>query len=98
MQLTGFFPELKDERAGPPRFLRCLRDIWTLLGDEVVFEVEVAGYPAPDLTWYHQDKRVMEGKNVKVSAAIVAVHSDYISTTETVINLHLHEASGAIRF
>ncbi|RCN25022.1 immunoglobulin I-set domain protein, partial [Ancylostoma caninum] len=35
--------ELKDEHAGPPRFLRCLRDTWTLLGDEVVFEVEVAG-------------------------------------------------------
>ncbi|EPB67836.1 immunoglobulin I-set domain protein [Ancylostoma ceylanicum] len=62
--------QLKDEHAGPPRFLRCLRDIWTLLGDKVVFEVEVAGYPAPDLTWYHQDKRVMEGKNVKSASAV----------------------------
>ncbi|VDP02270.1 unnamed protein product [Heligmosomoides polygyrus] len=59
--------DLKDERAGPPRFLRCLRDIWVPLGEEVVFEVEVAGYPAPDLTWYHQDKRVPEGKNVKIN-------------------------------
>ncbi|ETN72289.1 hypothetical protein NECAME_13906, partial [Necator americanus] len=59
--------ELKDEHAGPPRFLRCLRDVWAPLGEEVVFEVEVAGYPAPDLTWYHQDKRVTEGKDVKIN-------------------------------
>ncbi|KAK6047730.1 immunoglobulin I-set domain protein [Cooperia oncophora] len=59
--------DLKDERAGPPRFLRCLRDIWTPLGEEVVFEVEVAGYPAPDLTWYHQDKKIVEGKTVKIT-------------------------------
>ncbi|VDM54489.1 unnamed protein product [Angiostrongylus costaricensis] len=59
--------ELKDEPAGPPRFLRCLRDIWTPLGEEVVFEVEVVGYPAPDLVWYHQDKRIVEGKSVKIN-------------------------------
>uniref|UniRef100_A0A158PAH4 TITIN n=1 Tax=Angiostrongylus cantonensis TaxID=6313 RepID=A0A158PAH4_ANGCA len=59
--------ELKDEPAGPPRFLRCLRDIWTPLGEEVVFEVEVAGYPAPDLVWYHQDKRIVEGKSIKIN-------------------------------
>ncbi|VDO56555.1 unnamed protein product [Haemonchus placei] len=59
--------DLKDERAGPPRFLRCLRDIWTPLGEEVAFEVEVAGYPAPDLTWYHQDKKIVEGKTVKIT-------------------------------
>ncbi|KAK5984897.1 hypothetical protein GCK32_008606 [Trichostrongylus colubriformis] len=59
--------DLKDERAGPPRFLRCLRDVWTPLGEEVVFEVEVAGYPAPELTWYHQDKKIVEGKTVKIT-------------------------------
>ncbi|VDM83339.1 unnamed protein product [Strongylus vulgaris] len=62
--------ELTDERAGPPRFLRCLGDIWTPLGEEVVFEVEAAGYPAPDLIWYHQDKRVIEGKNAKVGVTV----------------------------
>ncbi|KAJ1359849.1 hypothetical protein KIN20_018667 [Parelaphostrongylus tenuis] len=59
--------ELQDEPAGPPRFLRCLRDIWTPLDEEVVFEVEVAGYPAPDLIWYHQDKRIVEGKSIKIN-------------------------------
>lgn len=31
--------ELSDKPAGPPRFVKCLRDVWTPLGEEIVFEV-----------------------------------------------------------
>ncbi|VDN35177.1 unnamed protein product, partial [Cylicostephanus goldi] len=74
--------DLTDERAGPPRFLRCLGDIWMPLGEEVVLQVEVAGYPAPDLIWYHQDKRVVEGKNVKINY-----------TSETVCELRISDVT-----
>ncbi|GMT09123.1 hypothetical protein PFISCL1PPCAC_420 [Pristionchus fissidentatus] len=56
-----------DESAGPPRFVRCLRDIWTPLGESVVFEVEIAGAPLPELAWYHNDNRLAESKNVEIS-------------------------------
>ncbi|VDM08832.1 unnamed protein product, partial [Wuchereria bancrofti] len=56
-----------DEPAGPPRFLKCMRDIWTPLGKDVEFEVEVNGYPLPELTWYHLDEKVLEEKNVQIS-------------------------------
>ncbi|VDO55992.1 unnamed protein product, partial [Brugia timori] len=56
-----------DEPAGPPRFLKCMRDIWTPLGRDVEFEVEVNGYPLPELTWYHLDEKVLEEKNVQIS-------------------------------
>ncbi|KAF8382632.1 ttn-1 [Pristionchus pacificus] len=56
-----------DEPAGPPRFVRCLRDIWTPLAESVVFEVEIAGAPLPELAWYHNDNRLAESKNVQIS-------------------------------
>uniref|UniRef100_A0A0N5ALN6 Myosin light chain kinase, smooth muscle n=1 Tax=Syphacia muris TaxID=451379 RepID=A0A0N5ALN6_9BILA len=56
-----------DEPAGPPRFLRCLRDIWSPVGSEVVFEVEVEGHPLPELSWYHNDKKVVEDRTMKIS-------------------------------
>ncbi|KAK6109169.1 Immunoglobulin I-set domain family protein [Brugia pahangi] len=56
-----------DEPAGPPRFLKCMRDIWTPLGRDVEFEVEVNGYPLPELTWYHLDEKVLEEKNIQIS-------------------------------
>ncbi|GMR58628.1 hypothetical protein PMAYCL1PPCAC_28823, partial [Pristionchus mayeri] len=56
-----------DEPAGPPRFVRCLRDIWTPLGESVVFEVEIAGAPLPELAYYHNEKRLAESKNVQIS-------------------------------
>lgn len=55
-----------DEPAGPPRFLKCMRDIWAPLGEDVEFEVEVSGYPLPELTWYHLDEKILEEKNVQV--------------------------------
>lgn len=56
-----------DEPAGPPRFLKCLRDIWSPLGSEIVFEVEVEGHPLPELSWYHLDQKVAEDRNTKIS-------------------------------
>ncbi|MCP9264538.1 Titin [Dirofilaria immitis] len=44
-------------QLGLPRFLKCLRDIWASLGDNVEFEVEVSGCPVPELTWYHLDQK-----------------------------------------
>uniref|UniRef100_A0A914ZQD0 Titin n=1 Tax=Parascaris univalens TaxID=6257 RepID=A0A914ZQD0_PARUN len=59
--------EPTDEPAGPPRFLRCLRDIWSPLGKDVTFEVEVGGCPLPELTWFHFDEKVVEDKIVQIS-------------------------------
>ena len=58
---------LTDEPAGPPRFIKCLRDIWTPLGETMTFEVEVAGCPLPELNWFHNDRKVKEGKDIQVS-------------------------------
>ncbi|VDK88198.1 unnamed protein product, partial [Onchocerca ochengi] len=55
-----------DQPAGPPRFLKCMRDIWAPLGDNVEFEVEVSGYPLPELTWYHLDEKVLEKNNIQI--------------------------------
>ncbi|KAK6029157.1 immunoglobulin I-set domain protein [Ostertagia ostertagi] len=50
--------DLKDERAGPPRFLRCLRDVWTPLGEEInylsenVCELRVSQVSLRDLGSY----------------------------------------------
>uniref|UniRef100_A0A915PUX1 Uncharacterized protein n=1 Tax=Setaria digitata TaxID=48799 RepID=A0A915PUX1_9BILA len=55
-----------DQPAGPPRFLKCMRDIWAPLGENVEFEVEVSGYPLPELTWYHLDEKVLEEKNIQI--------------------------------
>ncbi|VDK82765.1 unnamed protein product [Litomosoides sigmodontis] len=55
-----------DQPAGPPRFLKCLRDIWVPLGGDIEFEVEVSGYPLPELTWYHLDEKVREENNVQI--------------------------------
>ncbi|KAL3986026.1 Immunoglobulin I-set domain family protein [Acanthocheilonema viteae] len=55
-----------DHPAGPPRFLKCLRDIWAPLGDGVEFEVEVSGYPLPELTWYHLDEKILEQNNIQI--------------------------------
>lgn len=60
--------EPTDRPAGPPRFLKCVRDIWSPLGENVEFEVEVSGYPLPELTWYHMDEKIIEDKNVQVPA------------------------------
>ncbi|VDK50737.1 unnamed protein product [Anisakis simplex] len=46
--------EPTDEPAGPPRFLRCLRDIWSPLGKDVTFEIEVGGYPLPELACFER--------------------------------------------
>ena len=59
-------PGITDEPAGPPRFVKCLTDIWTPLGEKMIFEVEVAGCPLPELTWFHNDKKVKEGKDIQV--------------------------------
>ncbi|CAI2354591.1 unnamed protein product [Caenorhabditis sp. 36 PRJEB53466] len=59
--------ELSDEPAGPPRFVKCLQDTWTPLKETVEFTVELAGFPTPDLTWYHNEKKVIEGKDVKIA-------------------------------
>ncbi|KHN81711.1 Titin [Toxocara canis] len=59
--------EPTDEPAGPPRFLRCLRDIWSPLGKDVTFEVEVDGHPLPELAWYHFDEKIVEDKNVQIT-------------------------------
>lgn len=58
--------ELSEEPAGPPHFVRCLRDIWCPLGSYTVLEVEVGGHPLPELTWYHFDQKVVEDKSVQV--------------------------------
>lgn len=50
--------------------MRCLRDIWTPLGESVEFEVKVAGYPQPELTWYHNDKKLVEKSTVQVRLQI----------------------------
>uniref|UniRef100_A0A1I7X1T1 Ig-like domain-containing protein n=1 Tax=Heterorhabditis bacteriophora TaxID=37862 RepID=A0A1I7X1T1_HETBA len=72
--------ELSDEPAGPPRFIRCLRDIWTPLEQSIIFDVEVTGYPIPDLCWYHNDKKITEGKNIEI-----------IYKSETICELHLSD-------
>ncbi|EGT41041.1 hypothetical protein CAEBREN_30100 [Caenorhabditis brenneri] len=59
--------ELSDEPAGPPRFVKCLQDTWTPLKESIEFTVELAGFPTPDLTWYHNEKKVIEGKYVKIN-------------------------------
>ncbi|EFP11257.1 CRE-TTN-1 protein [Caenorhabditis remanei] len=59
--------ELSDEPAGPPRFVKCLQDTWTPLKESIEFSVELAGFPTPDLTWYHNEKKVVEGKDVKIT-------------------------------
>ncbi|EJD74527.1 CAMK/MLCK protein kinase [Loa loa] len=56
-----------NQPAGPPRFLKCLRDIWVPLGEDIEFEVEVSGYPLSELTWYHLDEKVHEEKNIQIS-------------------------------
>ena len=33
----------------------------------MVFEVEVAGCPLPELSWFHNDKKVKEGKDIQVT-------------------------------
>ncbi|UMM35968.1 hypothetical protein L5515_008342 [Caenorhabditis briggsae] len=59
--------ELSDEPAGPPRFVKCLQDTWTPLKESIEFSVELAGFPTPDLTWYHNEKKIIEGKDVKIT-------------------------------
>ncbi|NP_001368673.1 Titin homolog [Caenorhabditis elegans] len=59
--------ELSDEPAGPPRFVKCLQDTWTPLKESIEFSVELAGFPTPDLTWYHNEKKINEGKDVKIT-------------------------------
>uniref|UniRef100_A0A158Q7F2 Myosin light chain kinase, smooth muscle n=1 Tax=Elaeophora elaphi TaxID=1147741 RepID=A0A158Q7F2_9BILA len=56
-----------NQPAGPPRFLKCLRDIWSSLSGDIEFEVEVSGYPLPELTWYHLDEKILEDNNIKIS-------------------------------
>ncbi|CAJ0962097.1 unnamed protein product, partial [Mesorhabditis belari] len=58
--------ELNDHPAGPPRFIKCLRDVWTPLGEEIAFEVETAGYPLPELRWLHNENLVREGRDVQI--------------------------------
>ncbi|CAI5451947.1 unnamed protein product [Caenorhabditis angaria] len=58
--------ELSDQPAGPPRFVKCLQDIWTPLTEKIEFSVELAGYPTPDLVWYHNDQKVVEGRDVHI--------------------------------
>ena len=57
---------IDDAPAGPPRFIKCLRDVWSPLGEKVEMQVQVGGEPMPELTWYHNDKAIMEGKDFKV--------------------------------
>uniref|UniRef100_A0A914CI05 Ig-like domain-containing protein n=1 Tax=Acrobeloides nanus TaxID=290746 RepID=A0A914CI05_9BILA len=59
--------EMSDEPAGPARFIKCLRDIWTPLGGNVEFDVEVGGYPLPEIVWYHDEKMVYEGRNKQIA-------------------------------
>uniref|UniRef100_A0A914Q9F2 Ig-like domain-containing protein n=1 Tax=Panagrolaimus davidi TaxID=227884 RepID=A0A914Q9F2_9BILA len=58
---------IDDAPAGPPRFIKCLRDIWVPLSEKVEMQVEVGGEPMPDLTWYHNDETIIEGRDYKVS-------------------------------
>ncbi|TKR69840.1 hypothetical protein L596_021941 [Steinernema carpocapsae] len=59
--------ETSDKPAGPPRFLKCLRDIWSPIGEDVEFEVEIGGFPLPELTWYHNGEKITESRQYQIN-------------------------------
>ncbi|KAK0408269.1 hypothetical protein QR680_003864 [Steinernema hermaphroditum] len=59
--------ETSDKPAGPPRFLKCLRDIWSPIGADVEFEVEIGGFPLPDLTWFHNGEKIIEKRQYQIT-------------------------------
>lgn len=53
-------------RPQPPRFTRCLADVWATLGSPAALAVAVTGSPKPELTWLLDGEAVRESRNLKV--------------------------------
>ena len=41
-----------------PMFLRGLQSMNIIVGDTLVLEVEVGGFPVPEVTWYLNEKQI----------------------------------------
>lgn len=60
-------------KTSAPKFLKPLKDIWTQVGDSILYEVEVSGVPSPRLSWYHnneliEDKRIsLDGNRLQIN-------------------------------
>ncbi|KAE9553836.1 hypothetical protein FO519_002966 [Halicephalobus sp. NKZ332] len=57
----------EDVPAGPPRFIKCLRDTKSSLGETVELEVVIAGEPLPEVIWFHNNERIEENENYKIT-------------------------------
>ncbi|KAI1719913.1 immunoglobulin i-set domain-containing protein [Ditylenchus destructor] len=66
---SGCENKIQDE-AGPPRFTKCLRDIWVEkmgnLPRDIRLDVEVAGRPSPKITWLHNNRLVEPNSNLSI--------------------------------
>ena len=47
------------------------------------FEVEVAGCPLPELTWFHNDRKVKEGKEIQVPLVMIETNLFRCDTCRT---------------
>lgn len=41
------------------------------VGEEIRLDAKIAGKPRPEVTWYHNDKRVKQTETVKVSFTVI---------------------------
>uniref|UniRef100_A0A7E4UYK2 Muscle M-line assembly protein unc-89 n=1 Tax=Panagrellus redivivus TaxID=6233 RepID=A0A7E4UYK2_PANRE len=58
---------IEDSPAGPPRFLKCLRDVWAPLGETIRLDVEVCGEPMPKIKWLHNESKITTSKDVIIT-------------------------------
>lgn len=45
-------------KASAPQFTKCLSDMWIQFGDSVVFDIEVCGFPPPEIQWFRNDEPI----------------------------------------
>ncbi|XP_071499533.1 uncharacterized protein [Diadema antillarum] len=71
--------KLKSKAAQPPPqqapvFRQKFRHCEVALGSEARFECRVDGHPSPDIIWYKNGKRVMEGERYSIKRGVEDIH------------------------
>ncbi|XP_076316761.1 protein Obscurin-like isoform X4 [Tachypleus tridentatus] len=64
-----------------PKFLKEMKDVSVMTGEDVKFEVKVEGKPSPEVQWYKDSKLLVEDERIK------AMHEEEETFTLTIRNV-----------
>lgn len=59
--------EIIPEGAVPPKFTKGLEDTTIVEGNSVRLEVQVKGFPEPEIEWYKERRQLFSGRHFTVS-------------------------------